>query len=210
MGARSVRGRILVIDDMMPAPDYDSGSASIFSYLQILTKSGFGVTFAPTKYVRAERYTRALKNLGINVAPKSMSLHDVIKTFGPRSDIVLLSRAQVAMPVFDLARRVAPAAKIVFYPVDLHFLRMKREAMLAGDRAQADSAEAMRAIELDLIRRADTTIVVSTYEANLLKELVPEAVVHQIPILRETPQQPSGMFAWRQVYRRLREKSSMH
>jgi len=201
-----VRGRILVIDEMVPAPDYDSGSASIFSYLQILAKSGFGVTFAAAKHVRAERYTRALKKLGINVAPKWMSLSDVIETFGPRSDVLLLYRAHVAISVFDLARCVAPAAKIVFHPVDLYFLRLQREAILTGDRAQADSAQTMRAVELDLVQRADTTIVVSTYEATLLKELVPEAVVHQAPILREIPQQPSGMLAWRQFYRRLSRK----
>ena len=130
-----------------------------------------------------------------------MLLNDVLETFGPRSDILLLYRAQVAKSVFDLARRVAPVATIVFDPVDLHFLRNKREAMLTGDEAQVDSTEAMRAIELDLIRRADTTIVVSTYEVSLLKELVPEAVVHHVPILREIPQQPSGMFHWRQLFR---------
>ncbi len=53
----------------------------------------------------------------------------------------------------DIARAAAPAAKIVFHPVDLHFLRMQREAALTQDAAQLEAAQTMRATELDLIRR---------------------------------------------------------
>ncbi len=48
----------------------------------------------------------------------------------------------------------------------------------------------MRAIELDLITRADATIVVSHYEYELLQGLLPQATLHEIPILRETPPPP--------------------
>lgn len=189
-----MRGRILVVDHKTPAPDEDSGSASTSSYLQILSRAGFDVTFAPFNLINAGRYTQALNDLGVKTlsAPKWTSIKAVIKAFAPRSDLLLLYRAPVAMHVFNLARRVAPAAKILFHAVDLHFLRMQREAGLSGIRAQTDAASAMRAIELDLILRADGSIVVSNYEHHLLCKLVPTAVVHQIPILRETPPQLPG------------------
>jgi glycosyltransferase involved in cell wall biosynthesis len=196
-----MRGRILVVDHATPTPDQDSGSASTFAYLRILAGSGFSVTFASPYLGNAGRYTQALNDLGIAtpMAPEWTSLNTVIETLGPLSDVLLLYRGGVATHIFDLARRAAPAAKIVFHPVDLHFLRMQREAALTGDRAQADAAQAMRAIELDLIRRADASIVVSSHESTLLGQLAPEAVVHQIPILRETPPQPSGLLGWRRL-----------
>jgi hypothetical protein len=70
------------------------------------------------------------------------SLNAVIETLGPETDVFLLYRGAVATHIVDIARRVAPAAKIVFHPVDLHFLRMRREAALTGDRHLADAARA--------------------------------------------------------------------
>jgi glycosyltransferase involved in cell wall biosynthesis len=123
-------------------------------------------------------------------------LEHVIEHLAPRCDVLLLYRAAVASPVFDLARRVAPAAKIIFHPVDVHFLRMERQAALTGAPADAAAAQAMRAIELDLMRRADATIVVSTRELAVLRELVPDATVHRIPILREPPAPRARWFQW--------------
>jgi glycosyltransferase involved in cell wall biosynthesis len=189
-----MRGRILVVDHKTPTPDQDSGSASTFSYLQILSRAGFEVTFAPFNLTNAGRYTQALNDLGVKTLswPEWSSIESVIEALAPCSDLLLLYRAPFAMHVFDLARRVAPATKILFHAVDLHFLRLQREAALSGSQAQADAASFLRAIELDLIERADGSIVVSKYELDLLRELLPTAIVHQIPILRETPPQSSG------------------
>jgi glycosyltransferase involved in cell wall biosynthesis len=187
-----MRGRILVVDHKTPTPDQDSGSASMFSLLQILARAGFAVTFAPCDLAKAGRYTRALEALGI----ETLSSHDfasmmaVIEAIGPRSDLLLLCRGTIAIYFVDLARRVAPAAKILFRPVDLHFVRMKREAVLTGREDQHDLAKAMLDIELDVILKADATIVVSNYELALLRKFLPGAAVHQIPIMREPPGTP--------------------
>jgi glycosyltransferase involved in cell wall biosynthesis len=93
-----------------------------------------------------------------------------------------------------LARRAVPTAKILFHAVDLHFLRMEREAKLLGDPLKVEAASRMRETELRLVSRADATIVVSKYESSLLRELMPLARVHQIPILRETTPVPE--FDW--------------
>ena len=64
---------------------------------------------------------------------------------------------------------------------------MQRQAEITNDQNIARAAENMRSIELTLVERADATIVVSPYEAKLLSDLVPDAVVHQVPILRPAP-----------------------
>ncbi|HEX5211253.1 MAG TPA: glycosyltransferase family 4 protein [Pseudolabrys sp.] len=214
-----MRGRILVVDHRTPAPDRDSGSASTFSYLQILSSAGFDVTFVPFDLTSAGRYTRAIKQLGIRTIARPFSgahmrlsrwlaarrglwrlgfpmlerrARKTVVREAARADLVLLYRAPIALRLFDLVRAAAPRAKILFHAVDLHFLRLEREAKLSGDKEQAAEAAAMRALELDLVTRADATIVVSEYERGLLRELVPAAAVHQIPILREAPRRPAA------------------
>lgn len=188
-GTNEPRGHILVVDHITPRPDQDSGSASTFSYLQILVRAGYHVTFAPMNLEDAGRYSDALRDLGIRTvaAPPWPSIHEAVAALAPQHDIVLLYRGGAGGMLFDLVREVAPEARIVFHPVDLHFLREQREAELKGDTAGLLTAENSRRLELDLIRRADATIVVSTHEHELLRELAPGASVHQIPILRETP-----------------------
>lgn len=202
-----MRGRIVVVDHRTPTPDRDSGSASTFSYLQILSSAGFDVTFVPFDLASAGRYTRAIEHLGIRIVPGcfehairrlgsamlealAMNAPEMIGREARRADLMLLYRAPIAMQVFDRVRAVAPKTKILFHAVDLHFLRMDREAELKRDMEQAEAAAAMRAIELDLVTRADATIVVSEFETGMLRDLLPSAAVHQIPILRETPRRP--------------------
>lgn len=197
-----MQGRILVIDHKVPTPDQDSGSASTFAYLQILARAGYEVVFSPHSLAPRPAYRRFLDRAGLTstarylaglerigvkplIAPRWTSIESVVEKVGPTCDLVLLYRAPYASQLFDLARRAAPAAKILFHAVDLHFLRMGREAELLGDPLKGEAATMMRETELELINRADATIVVSEYERSLLRELTPRARVHQIPILRE-------------------------
>jgi glycosyltransferase involved in cell wall biosynthesis len=184
-----MRGRILVIDHKTPRPDEDSGSASALSYLTILARAGFDVTFAPNDLADDGRYTEALHALGLTTlaAPDWTSMADVINAHAPSADVVLLYRAPVAAGLFDLVRRTAPLTKILFHPVDLHFLRMQRQAELHQDADLMAQANALRAVELDLFGRADASIVVSAHEYELLHGLLPSAAIHRIPILREAP-----------------------
>jgi hypothetical protein len=156
-----MRGRILVVDHTTPTPDQDSGSASSFAYLRILTKCGLAVTYAPADLADAGRYTKALADLGIAVltAPEWTSMTAVVEMIGARSDALLLYRGAVARRIFDLARRAAPNAKIVFHPVDLHFLRMQREATLTGDPVMISGAPKVVAVFQGLLAaQAEQTI----------------------------------------------------
>jgi glycosyltransferase involved in cell wall biosynthesis len=200
-----MRGRILVIDHATPMPDQDSGSASTFNFLRILARAGFKLTFAPAPLRHEGRYSQALEAIGITTlsAPRWPTMDAAIEKLAPQSDVVLLYRAPIASNVFTRVRNAAPYAKILFHPVDLHFLRMQRAADLSADAADADAAHRMRDIELGLVRHTDTTIVVSEYEKELLVELVPGAAVHCIPIVRPIPPQPPSRFGWRDLVSRL-------
>jgi len=212
-----MHGRILVIDAIVPELDQASGFVSTFSYLQILARAGFEVIFAPHDHAprpaygrilthlgvtSAERHLSALKRIGVKllITPRWTSIESVVEKIGPTCDLLLLYRAPYASRIFDLARRAAPAAKILFHAVDLHHLRMEREAKLLGDPVMAEAASTMRETELKLVNQADATIVVSEYESSLLRKLTPLARVHQIPILREETPIPEGDWANRRDF----------
>jgi glycosyltransferase involved in cell wall biosynthesis len=67
--------------------------------------------------------------------------------------------------------------------MDLHFLRMQREAKLSGNDIAMAEANAMRERELGMIRAADCTITHSTYEQELLGSAAPDAPVVVWPFM---------------------------
>src|SRR5262245_23329240 len=67
-------GRILVIDHKVPTPDQDSGSASTFSYLQILARARFEVIFAHHKLRPCPAYKRILMHLGLKRVVTNLGL----------------------------------------------------------------------------------------------------------------------------------------
>ena len=95
--------------------------------------------------------------------------------------MVIASRHYVAEAVAPLVRAHAPQARLVFDTVDLHYLRERREAELAGhDPARLRAAERTRAAELALVRGCDATLVVSPVEQALLAGEVPGARVEVV------------------------------
>ena len=106
---------------------------------------------------------------------------------GGRMRYAFLSFPAVARDVTPLIRSHCPWARVIFDTVDLHFLRMRREAELRGDPRLAAEAERMRQLELACMRSADVTVAVSEAERQLLLDLVPEAVVETLPCVFQLP-----------------------
>jgi GT2 family glycosyltransferase/glycosyltransferase involved in cell wall biosynthesis len=186
---RGAEGRILVIDACTPTPDRDSGSMDTYQYLRILISFGMRVTFIAENLAHVGRYTRDLQRIGVEVlyAPYVQSLDQVLESIGPQLDYILVYRAPVAASLYDRLRQYAPQAKLIFDTVDLHFLREEREAEITKDKTKAMAAAQTREMELDLIRNADATIVLSAHEREVLARLMPDAPVFEIPIVREIP-----------------------
>ena len=126
-------------------------------------------------------------------------LRETVGALAPSCDVALLYRAPVALHVMDLIRGVAPQTKVAFFPVDLHHLRMAREEALAA--AGATASDQVRSMELGLVGAANATVVVSTFEHDLLADAAPGARVHTVPILLMTPRRPFPEVARRRVRR---------
>ena len=88
---------------------------------------------------------------------------------GDNYDVVFLFRPQVADAHLKDIRSLCPKAKIIYGNVDLHFLRMSREALLYQDKAKGKAAEEMEQIELGILQEVDSCIVHSTVEVRSSK-----------------------------------------
>lgn len=186
---RKMMGCILVIDKMTPTPDQDEGSVLNFNILRMLTSFGLQVIFASEELAHCGKYTHALQRIGIEVLymPYEIHFNNILKKIGAKLDYILVYRAPVASGVYRHLRQLAPQARIIFNTVDLHYLRMRREADLISDSLKRRNAEVMKLIELDLIRKCEASIVVSLYEFNILQEIMPIKSLYHLPICRDIP-----------------------
>lgn len=182
--------RVLYIDADTPQPDRNSGSIDAINMMRLLKRFGARITFVPeSNFAYRGAYTDALGKLGVRVAyhPHSSSVREVLEKARGGFDLVFLCRAYIADRYLAMVRELAPRARIVFYTVDLHFLREEREARLSGDPAQIAAAAQSRTRELASIGGSDVTIVLSTHERDMLAEAAPQAQVRVLPLLRDVP-----------------------
>ncbi len=176
---RTVGGQVLVIDHRLPTPDRDSGSVRMIEIVRAIRRRGHHVAFLPDDLMASTRYQQVLQGIGVEVVhhPYYRSVRSYLKQHGADFDLVIISRAEVALRHMDSVRRFAPRAKVVFDTVDLHFLREQREAQLKQGRKQRVSAIARKQQELELARTADMTLVVSSIEMDLLHKECPDVDV---------------------------------
>ncbi|WP_242112960.1 glycosyltransferase [Luteimonas aquatica] len=171
--------QVLVIDALTPTPDRDSGSLRLLNMMRLLVEEGAHVVFLPATPKHAGGYTEALQQLGVETwyAPYARRVPAWLREHGPRFDAVVVCRHYVAREFLPLLRRYAPQARIVFDTIDLHYLRERRAAEVAGDARLQRAAERTRALELDAIAHSDITLVVSAAERELLARDAPQARV---------------------------------
>ncbi|MEA9746082.1 glycosyltransferase [Xanthomonas campestris pv. raphani] len=168
--------QVLILDECVPQPDRDSGSLRQFNLIRLLCAEGAHVVFVPTRREHAGRHTQALQQLGVEVwyAPFLDGIGTWLRTHGPRFSAVLLVRHHVAHACLPLLKRYAPQARTLFDTVDLHYLRERRGAELAGDANLLRSAERTRLRELEIMAATDVTVLVSAAEQAQLHADAPQ------------------------------------
>ncbi|HVI24711.1 MAG TPA: glycosyltransferase [Xanthomonadaceae bacterium] len=179
--------QVLVIDALTPRPDRDSGSLRLVNLMRLLREEGAHVVFLPANRAHDGRYTEALQQLGVEAwyAPFAARAPAWLRAHGPRFERALVSRHYVASEFLPLLRRHAPRAKLLFDSVDLHYLRERRAAELAGDTALLRAAERTRARELAVVAASDATLVVGDHERELLQRDAPGARIELLSNLHE-------------------------
>jgi GT2 family glycosyltransferase len=188
---RNVEKRILIIDAVTPTPDKDSGSVDIQSYFTILLSLGYKITFIPAdNFQNVEGYTQSLQRQGIECLylPYEREVLSHLKERGRDYNIVMLYRADYASLYIDDVKKYCPNALTIFNTVDLHFLRMQRQAKIEGDESLRKEADRYKEMELSLMAKADKTIILSNAELRLLlDEGIENEKLFIVPLIREIP-----------------------
>ena len=179
--------QVLIVDALTPQPDRDSGSLRLVNLMRLLIEEGGHVVFVPANRSADGAYTEALQQLGVECwhAPHMPGIPAWLREHGTRFDVAMVSRHYVASEFLPLLRKHAPQAGVLFDTVDLHYLRERRAAELSGDAAALRAASRTRTLELELIEKADSTLVVSDAERELLARDAPKADVRVLSNLHE-------------------------
>lgn len=189
--------RILWVDPHLPMHDRAAGSRRLWEILSLLVEAGHHVTFVPTHMVvdgGSRRYLRELQALGVETyamdpaggwPPPGTSLQPMQVAAGVMQsgafDLAVGSFHYAALPLIQAARKVAPGLPVIADSVDVHFVRERREAELAGDDALRRQAEETRRAELEAYRSADAVIVVSDEDGAHLRDHLPGKRILTIP-----------------------------
>jgi O-antigen biosynthesis protein len=176
---RYAKRRVLVIDACMITPDQDSGSLRMFEMLGVMAKLDCKVTFLADNLEYREPYVSQIQALGVEVIyhPVHSNVTRFLERHASEYEVIMLSRATVAVKHIDTVKNAAPRARVIFDTVDLHFLRQEREAELANDAIARAAAARMKRTELEIMSKADVTLVVSPVEEKLLDEIAPDVRV---------------------------------
>jgi len=181
----------LLIDDHWPRPDRDSGSIDIANLAEALVGLGFEVVFGADRDHAADigggsPGHDALTSRGVRcLGPlDARSVGAFLEGEGGRFALVVLNRVYGGGRFMDEVRRHCTGARVVFNTIDVHHLRVRREAELRGDAAGLAAAAMVREREEALAREADATLVVSEAERDVLAASVPDAHFVVLPLAR--------------------------
>ncbi len=181
--ARS-RPRILIVDAWIPAHDRDAGSLRMTWIARLLTQLGVDVTLWATGGPERREYADALRRDGIEVWLGFSGFH-YIERRANLWDIVMVSRPDVGAEVLYTIREHCSRAPLVYDTVDVHHVRMMREAAVTGEVPA--TFEEIRYYEELMCTAADVVVTVSDADAQHLRAMLgtlsPEFIV--LPIVQE-------------------------
>jgi GT2 family glycosyltransferase/glycosyltransferase involved in cell wall biosynthesis len=193
------RTLVLVADHQVPTCDKDAGSVRMFEILRHLSSQDVQVVFFPANGGQPPAETEALQQLGVTVLAHWDQQMRFLREAGSQISFALLSRPAVAVRYLEDVRRHAPAARVAYDTVDLHFVRIDRQAATADAEGRTTEAialrrvaQASRELELSLGRACDVTLVVSDVERDVLAQFLPDGDVRVLSLIRDISPAPAA------------------
>ena len=171
---------MLFIDGEVPQHDIAAGYFIVFEYLKIFLDNGYKVIFWPFNRIGVQPYTDELQQLGIEVIHGDASFDDFIRTWGEYIDISIVCRPEIASRHLDPIAEHSPG-KIIYWAIDLYYLRQSRQAELTGSREEMDRALAVKAEEIANMRKADASLFFNPREVELVRREDAGINAHCVP-----------------------------
>jgi GT2 family glycosyltransferase len=168
--------KLLVVDALVPTPDQDAGSNFCLELMLAAQRLDYQVTFIADNLMAPPGYTQALQRLGVEVIyqPYCLSVGEHLKWAGALYEVIVIHRVDLARAHLGAIKQYAPTARLVFAPVDLHHLRLVRQARVEDDESLSREALQTKSHELAVVEATDCTLVYSEYEREYLQSGSPE------------------------------------
>ncbi len=163
---------ILFVDHYVPTFDQDAGSKATYHHLKLMASMGYNIKFIGDNFLKYEKYTKALEDLGIEVlygSKYALGWKSWVKENADYIDTVVLSRPHISQKYIDFIKQ-RTKAKVVYYLHDLHFLRELRAYELTKAPKLKQSSEHWKKVELDLMRKSDVVVTFSADEKKIIDE----------------------------------------
>jgi GT2 family glycosyltransferase len=193
---RKVSKRVLVIDATAPTPDQDAGSVTTVKVMEVFQALDYKVTYVPLdNWLYQPRYIDPLQRRGIECvyAPFHHRLDAYLKENGHLFDVVHVFRFNVMQDAISAIKKHCPQAQIVFNNMDLHYLRVERQASVENSDILRATAKSLKTTELAVMEKANVVCVPSTVEKALLEaETKLTKPVAVMPFMIDLPDRASG------------------
>ena len=187
---------VLVLGHWLPAMDQSAGGLRAFTILEILREEGYVVVFGADREKlehvwffgseqEVKQYEIMLERLNIEVLYGSKAVLRHLHENGYEYQFVVLSYPEVAYRYFSYVRAYAINAKVVYDPVDLHWLRMERESAIKDDDLLRQQSENYRQMERFNAAAADIVFAVTQEEKSQILKEIKNAKVEVIPTIHD-------------------------
>ena len=175
---------ILIVDHYVPTFDKDAGSKTTFQYIKMFISKGYVVKFIGDNYAshEMEPYLSILLQMGVEVLYGPWYSNNIFKWIEANKDLIdfaYLNRPHITEKYIDFIKDKTNI-KIIYYGHDLHFLRMKREASLTGNKKLLLDAKNWQSRELSIMRKSSVVYYPSVVEESAIKRIDPSINVKAI------------------------------
>ncbi|WP_246124335.1 MULTISPECIES: glycosyltransferase [Bizionia] len=167
---------VLIIDEIIPEFNKDSGSRRLKEIISILLKNNIGV-FLLADY-RQHRYKSdyfgVYKKMGVNVYQPAifkdevLTIEGFIKLIAPKLNYAWLHRPHIFEKYQSIVRNANPKVKLIYDMVDFHYVRLQREYELNNNEDNKIEAQKYLNLETSNSKKADVTIAISDTDKSLL------------------------------------------
>lgn len=171
---------MLFVDGEVPQYDIAAGYFIVFEYLKIFLSQGFKIVFWPFNRLAPQPYTDELESMGIEVVHGDMKFEDFIERWGRYVDISIVCRPEIASSHMGPIARHSPG-KIVYWAIDLYYLRQMRQAELSGSAAEKQRAQEVKAEEVANMQRADASLFFNPHEVEIIRAEDPDIKAYTVP-----------------------------
>lgn len=195
------RKTVLFISEHVPTYDQDAGSKTLDFYIQEFIQRGYIVKFLPSNFIAEQPYTYRLEQMGVQVLAGKYyqkAIDNWLYEYHKDIDFAFLNYPNASKRFIDVLKRLG--IPTMYYGVDLHYLRLQREAELFKDKNKEKEARIFYETEKYLIENSDvvyypsqveTEIVKREFKKNNVKQLminiydIKNFVQHYVPAIRD-------------------------